>query len=273
MKRSTLKANYWIPVFDPVTDRIGIGSKIEKEETEDTDRITVDLDGGWYFDRNGWDSRIFSEFKMEKFRTDGDSWNKTKLLSMGASTQYASFPNDIFPRTGWRIKTGIRGAAGIISDISYTRVNMQGTIYYPLLNRGRINARCNLGFAWTSDFDQYPASLRFFAGGDESIRGYKWKELGPEDNDGKVEGGKNIMTGSIEYDYRILDKWVTALFVDAGNAFNSFPDKFYIGAGTGIRWLSPVGTVRLDFAWPMNDKDDDPKLSSIHFYFGFEINM
>ena len=273
MPNSSLKGTYWIPVLNPVTDRVGIGSMLEREVTDDTERITANLDGGWYFDRNGWTSSLFSELKLERFQTGDEDWTGTVLLSIGGKTAFSRFDSGRFPLSGWSIETDLRGAPGVISDTAYCRWDTKLNALYPLLKRGRLNMGLRTGMAWVDKFDQYPASLRFFAGGDNSIRGYKWKELGPKDSKGDVEGGKNIMTGSVEYDYRVLEDWVGALFLDAGNAFNDSIDKIYVGAGAGIRWLSPVGAVKFDCAWPMNEDGRGPKLTSIHFYFGFEINI
>jgi translocation and assembly module TamA len=123
------------------------------------------------------------------------------------------------------------------------------------------------------DFTKYPNSLRFFAGGDNSVRGYDWKELGPVDKGGEVIGGKQVLTFSVEYDHRVLEQWVAAGFVDAGNAFDDDLNKLYYGAGFGVRWLSPVGAVRLDLAWPFNKDDGDTELGDVHVHFGFEVNL
>ncbi len=271
--KNSFRGAYWIPAGDPRTDRYGIITKVEQEETDDTDRNTADLEGGYYFVWHDWSSKLFTEAKLERFRTKGNSWTRTKMLSFGGRLERSSFPRDVFPRSGWYLYSELRGSPGLISDTAYVREHLRTRLFLPAGQRGRFILRGRLGLAGVSDYDSYPNSLRFFAGGDESVRGYRWKELGPKDKDGDVVGGRNVMSATAEYNYRVLDKWVAALFADAGNAFNSSLDKIYVGTGLGVRWLSPVGSVRLDFAWPVNEDGRGMKLSSMKFYFGFEITM
>jgi translocation and assembly module TamA len=119
----------------------------------------------------------------------------------------------------------------------------------------RLIIRGEGGGSVVSEFSELPPSKRFFAGGDNSIRGYAYDSLGPEDEDGNVKGGKYLMVGSIEFEHRLKDNWSAAAFYDAGNAFDSLTDPFRHGAGFGIRWRSPVGPVRLDLAFPLGDAD------------------
>ncbi len=272
-KKNSLKGAYWIPARDPRTDRYGIIARFEQEETENTNRHTADLEGGYYFLWRKWSSKLFTEGKFERFRTNGESWTYTKMLSFGGRLERTEVPKEIFPTHGWYLYSELRASPGLISDTAYVREHLRTRVFLPTGERGRFFLRARLGMAVASDFTKYPNSLRFFAGGDESVRGYRWKELGPKDSNGDVIGGRNVMSATCEYDYRVLDKWVAALFADAGNAFNSSIDKVYVGTGVGVRWLSPVGSVRLDFAWPVNEDGRGMKLSSMKFYFGFEITM
>ena len=96
-----------------------------------------------------------------------------------------------------------------------------------------------------------PASLRFFAGGDRSVRGFGFNDLGPRDADGRNIGGKHLLTGSVELEWPIAGRWSMAVFVDGGNAFDSFGDELEYSAGLGGRLRTPVGVVRLDFAKPV----------------------
>ncbi len=74
------------------------------------------------------------------------------------------------------------------------------------------------------------------------------RSLGPVDEDGDVIGGKYLMTGSIEFEHYFESKWGAAVFYDAGNAMDDFSDKLARGVGFGMRWQSPIGTVRIDLA-------------------------
>jgi translocation and assembly module TamA len=113
-----------------------------------------------------------------------------------------------------------------------------------------------MGATAIDDILELPGSKRFYAGGDTSIRGYGYEELGPLNSLGQVIGGKYLLVGSVELDHKLSDKWSVAAFYDTGNALNDFEnlsDKIAEGAGVGVRWLSPVGPVRVDFAWALTD--------------------
>jgi translocation and assembly module TamA len=130
---------------------------------------------------------------------------------------------------------------------------------------GRVNARVNVGATLVDETASLPVSLRFFAGGDNSVRGYGYKSLGPVDDEGNVRGGRYLVTGSVEYEHPVFgDDWWAAAFVDAGNAFDDDPE-LEVGYGVGLRWFSPVGRIRLDLAFPADTRDDDWR---IHFALG-----
>lgn len=105
----------------------------------------------------------------------------------------------------------------------------------------------------TDQFRQLPPRFRFFAGGDESVRGFGYQELGEEDEAGNVIGGQALLVGSLEYELRVLEKWSGAVFYDTGNAFRAFGDPLEYGAGLGVRWRSPIGPIRADVAWALSE--------------------
>src|SRR5699024_5397938 len=119
----------------------------------------------------------------------------------------------------------------------------------PLLKKGRIMARIDIGTTLTDKVTVLPSSVRFFAGGDHSVRGYGYQRLGPKNDEGDVIGGRHKLTGGIEYDYLFAPSWAWAVFVDAGNAYDTAHaqlDDFetLYGYGAGIRWRSPIGPIR-----------------------------
>ena len=113
-----------------------------------------------------------------------------------------------------------------------------------------------------SEFEQLPTSYRFFAGGINSIRGYDFQELGPVGDEGDVIGGRFLTVVSAEYEHTVLENWGLAVFVDHGNAFNENRISLKTGLGVGLRWYSPIGPVRIDVAFPLNEAE-----SSIRFHF------
>jgi translocation and assembly module TamA len=272
-KKSVVRGSYWIPINDPRTDKISIIAQFETEDTDNTDRDTFDLETGYWFSWNNWTSTLFSEYKYESFYSGGESKTNTELLSLGARIEQINFAKALYPRSGWSLYSELRGASeAMLSDIDYFRIYLKSRILFPIAENGRLILRGEFGRAETSDFDNYPSSLRFYAGGDHSVRGYKWKALGPKDKEGNIIGGRNIATGSIEYNHKVAQKWIIAGFVDAGNAYNDSLDKIYSGTGFGVRWIAPFGLVRSDLGFPLKS-DDDVDEDNYVFYLGFEVTL
>ena len=112
----------------------------------------------------------------------------------------------------------------------------------------------NSGFTWIDDKQELPVSLRFLTGGDQTLRGFKYRSLGPFNIAGEVVGGKHLLNGSLEYDYPIRQNWRVAAFYDNGNAFNEFDEiEIKQSVGFGLRWLTPIGPLRVDLAFPVDD--------------------
>jgi len=99
-----------------------------------------------------------------------------------------------------------------------------------------------------------PVSVRFFTGGDQTIRGYRYQSLGPLNSNGEVVGGKHLVAGAIEYDYPVANNWRAAVFYDAGNAFSSDSIEWKQSVGMGLRWMSPIGPIRVDLAHALDDE-------------------
>mgnify|MGYP001819757641 FL=1 len=195
------------------------------------------------------------------------------MVSFGASADRTAFEKAIYPRRGWQLYGELRGSPGLVFENSaYLRSHVKGRMYLPVFSKGRVILRGELGTATVEEFALYPLSLRFFAGGDNSVRGYEWKSLGPKDKYGEVIGGTDVLTGSFEYNHQVAESWLAAGFVDMGNAFDHEFDKLYTGAGFGARWLSPVGIVRADLAWPLND-DGSTSYRDVRLHIGFEVNL
>ena len=101
------------------------------------------------------------------------------------------------------------------------------------------------------DFSTVPISMRFFAGGENSLRGYNYNSIGPRE-DGITVGGQYLAVGSIEYLRILNEKWGLAAFFDMGDVENQFTlisRRIKRGVGVGVRYQSPVGPIRVDLAY------------------------
>jgi translocation and assembly module TamA len=160
--------------------------------------------------------------------------------------------NDLyFPLSGYNLLYGLRLAAdSLLSDTSFAQARAEAKWLNQVGEDGRVILRAMLGGMVVGDFDALPPELRFFAGGDRSIRGFDYQQIGDLDAAGEVIGGEYQIIGSAEYEHYFLENWGAAVFVDAGDAFTQQFDT-NVGAGIGLRWKSPVGLVRLEVARPL----------------------
>jgi len=147
------------------------------------------------------------------------------------------------------------GVEGVGSDASFAQLHIRARWSREFGRNSALIFRGELGHTYTNALVDMPPSLRFFAGGDGSIRGYAWREVGPRNGDYAL-GAKNVVTGSAEYEYYPDGgQFGGAVFVDTGSAFDSSMPDLSTGIGIGFRWRSPVGPVRLDIAHGLNDPD------------------
>ena len=176
----------------------------------------------------------------------------------------------IRPTRGYRFALETRGAAQALgSNTNFLQVLLNGDMLIPLPLRFLLFLRAQAGTTWSGPIEDLPPSVRFFAGGDESVRGYAYQSLGPKDVFGNVIGGKHLLVGSIELEKAISKLFGIAGFYDVGNAFNSINNMdLQQGAGMGIRIYTPVGTIRFDLARQVDV--EDPKFR-IHFTVGFQL--
>ncbi|RLA26108.1 MAG: outer membrane protein assembly factor [Gammaproteobacteria bacterium] len=252
-------AGYKLPLDNPRKKWLNfdVGYKRENPETSDSQLYKV---GAKRLRRLSelWARTLFLDYSFEDYVVGTDA-GRTSLLTPGVSWKRSVIDIDARPRQGVSANMRFTGAADVLlSDTSFLQFHAFGKIIRPLWESARVIGRLELGATLKDDVSDLPASVRFFAGGDVSVRGYDYKSLGPTDELGVVTGGNQLLVGSLELDQLVRPGWSVALFVDAGNAFDRFLDNsFAIGIGTGIRWYSPLGPIRFDVAVPLQDSAPD----------------
>jgi len=243
-----LGANYRIPVLNPRTDQLIYSISQEKENTDSNDSTLSSLSIGLNHNRGKWREVLTLSYELESFEVADDSGD-SKLLIPGVSWTRTWGQEFINVLDGLRFDIGVRGAsAELASDTDFLQLRGGIKFITSLGPRNRLLVRGSFGTTETPDFNQLPSSLRFFAGGSQSVRGYGYEDLGPTNDNGDVVGGKHLLTGSIEFERFFGEKWGMAVFLDAGNAIDNLNDDLEQGAGFGFRWKSPVGPVRIDLA-------------------------
>ncbi|MBV7298878.1 autotransporter assembly complex protein TamA [Enterovibrio paralichthyis] len=267
--KQTLESTYKIPLEDVQREYYQVQVGLENLDNNDTQSLewTSSISRHWKFD-TGWQRAVYVRWLYSDY-TQGNVSDISNLVLPGVNFSRVRSRGGAMP--SWGDKQSITFEAGdpaLLSDISIFRVVGQTAWIRSLNDNNRFFTRLNAGGIFTSDFERVPPSLRFFAGGDNSIRGYSYESISPLDSSGQLEGGAYLTTGTLEYNYRLTGNWWGAVFTDAGDAWTSSTPEWKTSVGVGIRWESPVGPIRFDIAHGFENTSDD---FMIHFSLGPEL--
>ena len=241
------------PGADPVKEKTlwSLGWQSEDTDTTNSSSYLAEvsqvrlLDNGWVFTRSL--SLLYENYDV------GDDSSSSILFYPGINMARSRANDASYPTRGWRLSSGLRGGIeDLLSDTSFVQGTVDAKVIAPLFG-GRIIGRSGLGATHVEDFSALPTSLRFFAGGDNSVRGFDFRTLGPTNDEGDVVGGKHLITASVEYDHRVYKDYSAAVFYDTGTAFDTSQFTLYESVGVGARWHSPIGPIRIDFAFPLKE--------------------
>jgi translocation and assembly module TamA len=251
--------SYIVPAKDRLDEYMRYFFNVSNEYGDDIDSESFELGAAYHrLNSSGWDQILSLRYLYDRTKATGEPLLETQFLIAGVRVQKSVADNPIFTRKGWLLRAGLDGAyEGFISSSDFLQATMYAKLIQPAGEKGRLIARTEVGATMINDVNLLPKSLRFFAGGDNSVRGYSYESLGPENDAGTVIGGRHLFIASLEYEYLFRDPWGAALFVDTGNAFNDWQNMdLQTGVGFGARWRSPIGPVRVDIAWPTDDFGD-----------------
>ena len=264
-----ITVEYRIPLHDPRREWFSFTAGGSNEETDTFDNDTQNLGLRWTKAMSRtWLRTLFLDASNESFRV-GETIDTSRLVVPGIMFDQKVSDRDVFPTRGRRFGMEIRGTDQVLgSTASYAQATAWLRLVRSFGTGNRILARFNAGATASADFIELPPSVRFFAGGDESIRGFDYNSLGPVDADGNVIGGTNLLVASLEYERHLWGNYYGAAFVDAGNAFDSFDFEAEVGAGIGFKWRSPIGPLRIYLGYPLTD--DDPSVR-LHLRLGADL--
>nr|WP_102465209.1 autotransporter assembly complex family protein [Vibrio splendidus]PMI81502.1 hypothetical protein BCU37_02160 [Vibrio splendidus] len=269
----SLSLGYKIPTKDVINDYYGVRFESKQVDYLDTNSVMGDLvfEKHWKVDEE-WQSTVYLKYLYENYQQASDE-NETQLMMPGIEFLYqpkAYQPNNPLFKDlkHWHLYSIEYSDPNLLSDSRVLRVTGDSQLAWNITQNQIFSMRSYLGTNFSDSIEDLPSSLRFFAGGDNSIRGYGYESISPRDESGALTGAKFIATSSFEYQYRLVGNWWGAAFYDIGDAFNDKPEWKH-GTGVGVRWASPVGPVSLDFAWGLDaDPGDEFQL---HFSLGPEL--
>lgn len=260
--------SYKIPLEDPIYNYLSLqtGYKMSNQNDTNTTQYLLGINRHWRL-QSDWMRTLFIRYEHEQ-GVQGQQDFSSSLIIPGIS----------FSRT--RTKGGINSTWGDKVMASFEISNewwLSSDDLIKLYGQAKILrtyaghqfvAFAELGMIQTDSIYNVPSSMRFFTGGDQSIRGFDYESIAPEDAQGYLIGGRYLTVASIEYRFPINDSWKLALFSDVGTVTDDFSEVLSSSVGAGIVWASPVGPIRFYVAKPLTNESNS---FAMHFMIGPEL--
>ena len=263
-KRQSARADfYWPTTPDGYNDSVGGGIEREDVRGEVTTTASVSARRAWGTPE--LERSLTLEVLAEKREVAGLENTYSKSIPLTYSVTRRKLDNLILPTRGYALNWQVGVAPlPLFTDEKFIRAYTRGVYYRPVGESGTLILRGELGGVFSKDKDGVPSSFLFRAGGDQSVRGYGYQQLGVREGEAIV-GGRYLLTAGAEYQYWFRPPWGVAVFYDAGNAGDKFGDLHpKSGYGIGARWRSPVGPINVDVAY-----GHAVKKARLHFSLGF----
>ncbi|HCH2961395.1 TPA: outer membrane protein assembly factor [Vibrio parahaemolyticus] len=265
----TITAGYKIPLDDVLRECYQLQFGLKHLDNRDTESLESNLavERHWLTD-GGWHKTVYVRHLYENF-SQGLQDDGVQFVLPGATFSRTRVRGGSMPMWGDKQSVTVEyGDPALLSETRVLRLLGRSSWIRGIGENHRGLFRLEGGANITEEFEKLSPSLRFFAGGDNNIRGYGYESISPVDESGALTGAKYILSSTLEYQYRVYGNWWAATFYDIGDAFNDTPE-WKSGAGVGIRWASPVGPVSFDFAWGLDEKPNNE--FRIHFSLGPEL--
>jgi translocation and assembly module TamA len=264
-KRQGARADFYFPTKPKgYNDSFGAGFERNDVQGEVTAVASLAV-------RRAWGSPLLErsitlEYLSEQRYIDGQTERKSsKSIPLTYNFTKRALDNLLLPTKGYVFNAqAVAAVLPILTDERFVRLTTRYITYRPMGQSGTLVLRGEAGALGSKQKAGVPATFLFRAGGDQSVRGYGYQELGVREGDAIV-GGRYLLTASAEYQYWFKPPWGVAFFYDAGNAADSIKDlKPESGFGVGARWRSPVGPINVDIAY-----GQAVKKARLHFSLGF----
>ncbi|MRW93829.1 BamA/TamA family outer membrane protein [Duganella sp. FT80W] len=248
-KKQTFTNNFYFPVTpDGYND--SIGASFERTDVSGEVTSVASIAGKRTWGTALQERSLTLELLTETKTIGGIPSSQSKSLPLTYGVTWRKLDNLLFPTKGYALNAQLGGALlPVLTDEAFIRGYARGVAYLPLGASSNAIFRAELGALASRDKDGVPSTYLFRAGGDQSVRGYGYQELGVS-VDNAITGGRYLATASAEYQYWFKPQYGAAVFYDAGNAgdtFNALRPKS--GYGVGARWKSPVGPINVDVAY------------------------
>jgi outer membrane protein insertion porin family len=239
--------------------------------TRDYDEYDLDTTGGKmkFAYTIGTYTRLFWNYSLQEYEVsdiDEDASKEIKDLEGKnlASKAAASVVRDttnrrINPTRGTKNTLSLEYAGGLLGgDDSFIKPEYEFSFFHPLFWKTVFSWHWDVGWIFENDEDDVPDYERFYLGGINTVRGYDYRDISITDSEGDDVGGYKSLYTNVELIFPIKDDMglLGVLFFDAGNVWDkdeTIEPDFYKSIGAGIRWNSPMGPLRLEYGYPLDD--------------------
>jgi translocation and assembly module TamA len=269
-RKSDFGGTYTIPIGDPKRDRLALTGTYATEEFENTETETFNATVSFDHFRRWGEYSTYLQYLDERYDTGAElDSDQSRFLIPGIRGSVFWADDRLATKKGLRLTASAIGSEeGLLGDTNFVQTTLRAKGIYSFFDDWRIIGRSEIGTTLVDDIYDLPPSLRFYTGGDQSVRGYGYKQISPTDDDGNLLGGKNLLTYSLELERTLYDAWSGAVFYDSGTVTDSFSNcTMHSGAGVGLRWSGVFGQVRLDLAKPLDQEGS----WRIHFTLGADL--
>ena len=269
----SVEFGYKIPLkSNPLNYYYQFSASAERENQNDTSSTAANIGFQRFWNHEtGWAFSLGVKARYDAFEQANSKFN-TLLVYPTASLNRTRSDKKRFPLWGDSQKLTVNwGTRALGSEVNFYSAKISSAWVRSFYTNHRFYLRAELGYLKSSRFEQIPPALRYFAGGDMSIRGFSYKAVSPTAPDGKLVGGSHLATGTIEYQYQVYPDWWGALFYDTGLAAERYSrQELHSGAGVGVRWASPIGAIKFDLATPVKSPNNNKE---IKFYLGLGAEL
>lgn len=268
--RQEFLARYKIPFKNPLTDYFYIQGQQSHESLNDTNENITS--GQVHYATKEYAPWVLDMGYVLQYEDYRQGIEKGNSVTSGPSFKVnfsRSYPRmDVRKGESYTFKT-FASSTGLGADVTFLQLYGSAKWLFSPTRNSRFIMRFEQGVNLGDDYAKIPPYYRFFVGGDSSVRGFGYKTVSDRDVEGNLKGGRYMTTGSMEVQLPVIEDLRSAWFIDAGQATNKYEDKnTVIGVGTGIRYVSPVGIIKVDFGFGVSEKRIPFRL---HFGIGPDI--
>lgn len=265
--------SYQIPGNDPARDIYSLNGEITDRSFEEQRSTLYKASASDLRHYDRWHRTYQLAYQREDFAFGSDPTEVSSFLI--PSIEWSLIESRSLPANrniiddGYRLTLLLQGShESVLSETNLISLKLNAKWVHRLTQDWRILARSEVGALRAGHFESLGPSLRFFAGGDHNVRGYAYQQLGPKNDEGVVVGGRYMTANSLEVDYAFKPNWRVALFTDIGNSMMHWDERLKQSVGFGVRWVSPIGPVRIDLAMAL---DEPSKPWRLHLTLGPDL--